>query len=81
MDGDERTPAGTELDSAMATGSDEGEPGEQGPGPYPDTDPADAGGTPFVEESAAAALAARGQRGVVAGGGASGEDPRDPEFQ
>ena len=86
MDESEQTPAGTELDSAMATGDDEGGPGEQGPGPYPDTDPADEDGAAFVEESTAAALAARDDAPLPAGEGAGsadapGEDPRDPEFR
>ena len=84
MDESEQTPAGTELDSAMATGNDEGEPGEQGPGAYPD--PADEGGAASVEESTAAVLAARDDAPLPAGEGAGsadapGEDPRDPEFR
>ncbi|WP_337062627.1 hypothetical protein [Kineococcus sp. G2] len=71
-------PAEPELDSAMATGNDEGEPGDPGPDPYPDPAQGEEGAA--VEETPEAVAAAHDDAPLPAAGGEDPEDPRTPEF-
>ena len=70
-----------ELDSAMASGNDEGEPGEPGPAPFPD--PAGAAEGAAVEETPQAVAAVHDDAplpAATAGTPDAGPDPLTPEF-
>ncbi|NAZ87284.1 hypothetical protein [Kineococcus indalonis] len=70
-----------ELDSAMATGNDEGEPGEPGPAPFPD--PTDEPEGAAVEETPEAVAAVHDDAPLPAGArdaGDAGADPLTPRF-